>query len=131
VNGAIVAHHDALIFHRNHFARVAVAAHVRLKHVLADVNVGRIQIGQVPLHVALVYALQLVFFRHRALHLEEIIQYFGFVVSIADLLLVFKVIKNDFIVVQIIIFAPPLVLANGGPKVLYPFTQVVATTAFL
>jgi hypothetical protein len=124
VDGAVVAHHDALIFHRDHFTGIAVAAHVRLKYVLADVNVGRIQIGQVPLHVALVYALQLVFFTRRALHFEEIIQYFGFVVSIADLLLVFKVIKNDFIIVQIIIFAPPLVLENGGTKVLYPFTQV-------
>jgi hypothetical protein len=104
---------------------MTVSAHVRRKHILANVNVGWIQIGQVPLHVVLVHALELVFLGNTPLHPEKIIEYFGFIISIAYLLLVFKVIKNDFIVVQIIIFALVLVLANRGPKLFNPFLQVM------
>lgn len=120
--GAVVAHHDAFVVNRDHFAGVAESAHVGLKHVLADVNVGRVQIGQILLHVALVHALQLVFFGH-ALHAKKVVQDFGLVVPVADLLLVFKVIKYDFVVVQVVVFALLLMFANGGPQLRNPFLQ--------
>ena len=123
VDGAVVAHHDAFIFHRDHFAGVAVTAHVGLKHILADINVRRIQIGQIPLHVVFIHALQLVFFGWLAIHAKKIIQDFGLVVPVAYLLLVFKVIKYDFVIVQVVVFALLLVLADDRPQFINPFLQ--------